>query len=574
MAEINTILNYLNSPRQLLPHHHWGALRASKRLKNDILLQLHSDLNKNIETTYAVENHIPSKKITKLYSSISHQVVKRGLRPLDNQCAPSFFNIPITKPLTPTDRQITSLVFHLTEGHWVFSIFHVKRAIRKFGLNLLKSSELLKRIEAIKNGRLRQRAEKHFIRYNMKMAGLQFGFAGEIRFKRGVELFRKSTIPFEGYFKELIRAKMATSLSQFFEGEGREYLNSKLHHTLIEAYTKSTQIDDLGFSTDAKPLFQDWKDGKPVILPTGWPGHAVEIILYKGYLIYANRGASSMKDRDPVEIYKISHPEKVTASLIKKLTFSNDPKARFFLERGLKKKLGLVLTHSLKMKGQYVGNCAWASPKAGFYGLLSLILKVENKCFTWDDASKFARTIYKLWGKEHRLSERDFISQLLISRNKTGAYFTPKEEWKFWGELLKKFCAKKYDKKIDSQFISRCIQPKKFKISDMVTPLNKIKRDKFVETLFENINLPGACLLAKTDDNRLVFHYKNGANFKIQQELIFQSKGKYILNGTNIVVQNLEDLQKALHLSYTPLYPVASHYHYSKRKRWDKVKEK
>ena len=72
---------------------------------------------------------------------------------------------------------------------------------------------------------------------------------------------------------------------------------------------------------DSKVLHARYRQNKLTIVDTGWEKHAVMIALYKGYLVYCNRGESLIPTT--LSVYKIADRSKVTLDYIAKLNDNN-----------------------------------------------------------------------------------------------------------------------------------------------------------------------------------------------------------------------------------------------------------
>lgn len=176
----------------------------------------------------------------------------------------------------------------------------------------------------------------------------------------------------------------------------------------------------------ATGVLRDLKHNKIVVIPTGWSGHRVEVVLYedrKGnrYLTHVNRGETLNVGSSDMRIYTIGKKltvEDITEILLSPRTSSNGMKATTmqFLEgklsTSMRQKLNLQDVATIKKKEQKVGNCTWANAKGGFHAALVMVL-MGKKLAEGDEAGQDvsivdvkkaieatageARKIYKGW---------------------------------------------------------------------------------------------------------------------------------------------------------------------------------
>lgn len=104
--------------------------------------------------------------------------------------------------------------------------------------------------------------------------------------------------------------KMAETLKDF--GERHASIQKKEIRRLVSLLERSR---DNGMPQDAEKILDDFNNGKPILIYSGFNGHAVAVSLSGNYLIIGNKG---MESRKPIEIFKINR-NKVTKHAIQQM---------------------------------------------------------------------------------------------------------------------------------------------------------------------------------------------------------------------------------------------------------------
>jgi hypothetical protein len=130
---------------------------------------------------------------------------------------------------------------------------------------------------------------------------------------------------------------------------------------------------------DVQSLHREFLQGKPVLIHSGFTGHAISFFLYKDHLIIGNKGSLSNR---PLEIYKIDK-NKITPAFIKGIREMGNDSWIVFSHwlTNLPSTTGAVstsLTSAIEQgypleKRQTVGNCAWESLETSLFGILAVI---------------------------------------------------------------------------------------------------------------------------------------------------------------------------------------------------------
>lgn len=199
-----------------------------------------------------------------------------------------------------------------------------------------------------------------------KLLSHSWEFNGEL-------LIDSLAIPLEGSGPRPWKEAMSESLEKF----GREYpkdMSSEEVATISSLLERATE----GYSQGEKIPHSEFQRGLPVLLPTGFNGHHVEVLIHGNYLFIANKGAAS---RIPIEMYQMD-PALMTPEAIKEILELRDKsksdyqlwldsiKKRFNLKRAPEQDL-LDVVYPYPAE-QLVGNCAWESLETAIYGLFIL----------------------------------------------------------------------------------------------------------------------------------------------------------------------------------------------------------
>lgn len=163
----------------------------------------------------------------------------------------------------------------------------------------------------------------------------------------------------EEYIHNKLQSDEMTSIRTAFESLAVIYTRASL-------YSKESGL--FVHSQDAYNLYQQ---GQILLLPTGWDGHFVNIILdpIHEYFIVANCGMRFRTLSSGANIYKIYNPSNITPELI--YSILNNIK-QIDLELTFKYQLALDKVEGLWQPDQKHGNCAWQSHEPAVEALLYL----------------------------------------------------------------------------------------------------------------------------------------------------------------------------------------------------------
>lgn len=141
-------------------------------------------------------------------------------------------------------------------------------------------------------------------------------------------------------------------------------------------------------------LYQNYKNGNTILLPTGWEGHFVVTILdsKNGYFAVSNTGMSYDGNESGSIVYKMHHPENVTPEILQTILNNEE---QFKLEYDLHYQLGLEKLYVLPEPPQTTGNCGWRSIEVAVEALAFMAL--AEKGYTSEDAQTIAHDWYLDW---------------------------------------------------------------------------------------------------------------------------------------------------------------------------------
>ena len=275
---------------------------------------------------------------------------------------------------------------------------------------------------------------------HQKMLGHRFGLDGEIS-------DGKQFLGFEGFHSFFIFPELVKSLEQYFPPYPKELTEEDIN-AIKEAFKNSWVQHPREDPTWSQPkkIVQEIQNNQLVIIPSGYPGHIVDVVIKGDYLIKCNRGSRFEGTKAGLTVYKIHNKDNLQKAvrLLKFSGFLSKIKNYFF--EGVDNDLGLEEVDHLDHKDQNVGNCSWASAKAAFRA--ALYLTFLEKGATPEQASVASRAIYKSWTKQDRLDAlKEFIENF---PNETQGIFQKQE-------VLKRIALKKQN---DSEF------------TDLISPLH------------------------------------------------------------------------------------------------------
>lgn len=200
----------------------------------------------------------------------------------------------------------------------------------------------------------------------------------------------------EGHFANYTVDAAAQTLSTYMKQmDSSHSLQSFVFEKIRSTICYSAQLADA--TNDQKvisDLYQNYKNGNTILLPTGWEGHFVVTILdsKNGYFAVSNTGMSFDGNESGSIVYKMHHPENVTPEILQTILNNED---QFKLEYDLHYQLGLEKLYVLPEPPQTTGNCGWRSIEVAVEALAFMAL--AEKGYSTEDAQTIAHDWYSDW---------------------------------------------------------------------------------------------------------------------------------------------------------------------------------
>ncbi len=204
---------------------------------------------------------------------------------------------------------------------------------------------------------------------------VQWVAAKRLALANHIENHKDSEIPFEGWYNSIFYRDIANQI----EGGDLDDLVDK--NALVKAFHKASKLP-IDIEGDAKAI----KKEKLVVLQSGWKGHHLALVFYKGYIAICNRG-DGYRGRT-VELYKIDLSQ-FTPDLLKRIVEakqSNSDVGKKFFYQTLLTELAYsqdafckaVEKLSLSSK-QEVGNCPFAGAAGAATAAMLLLATVDRR---------------------------------------------------------------------------------------------------------------------------------------------------------------------------------------------------
>lgn len=207
-------------------------------------------------------------------------------------------------------------------------------------------------------------------------------------------------IEYEGFFLEFTVGLIRDSVERFIYNFGAKQYRQQfdalkhysvaLHNAAKLARYQHYLLDINTVRNELDPLLQF----KPLLLPVGYEGHAISFIYYGQYWLKCDRG-EARKKHGSIVLYKMAHPERVTADFLKHLLYT--PSSRHFIEEELEVYLGLTPLAQLPIMGQVIGNCSWANIEASMPAYLWLLSYLQNPGDSAESFSADSLELFEFW---------------------------------------------------------------------------------------------------------------------------------------------------------------------------------
>ncbi len=220
----------------------------------------------------------------------------------------------------------------------------------------------------------------------------------------------------EGHYGLFTTALARDSLAAFLEtipDSADLSLLKEIFKSVYETYANAADYceNKLQDTTYAQALAL-YNAGKTVLLPSGWSGHFVDVIVSKTQKMYvvANSGdryvgepslqedsENEPGDNAGLIFYKFEDGDKLDEKFFKSI-LTND--ARVKLELELPMKYGMVESlFSIENPDQKYGNCGWESHRDAIEG--NLLIELLNRNVPFEQAKDQAKHMYETWDLFH-----------------------------------------------------------------------------------------------------------------------------------------------------------------------------
>jgi len=177
-----------------------------------------------------------------------------------------------------------------------------------------------------------------------------------------------------------------------------DLIKKTLFLSILNILEKSERyVDESVLSATPGNILEQIEAGEIVLLPTGWLGHAVNILFYQDYMIVCNSGQRHDLKPSGAMIYEISHPENIDETLIFNILNNH---YQVEMEYGLHYTLGLNAVHLIEFPDQTFGNCAWYSFLPAIESIL--FLKLSEIGMDVRHARTMAHDYFEEWHDFHK----------------------------------------------------------------------------------------------------------------------------------------------------------------------------
>lgn len=229
------------------------------------------------------------------------------------------------------------------------------------------------------------------------------------------------SIDLEGFYLEFTLALIQESLYRFihsYAGHRVDRHENELN-IIIQSFECAVKLRAFKhFNVDYtkhQDAINSLLDFRPLLLPVSYQSHAITFIQHENLLALCDRGVERMTD--PIKIYRVTKPEKLTKEFYTHLLYSRRH-TREYIKQELPRFLGLAPFGSLPIKHQITGNCSWANVEATVPTMLYMLL---HRTETTDSIMKFYRTWLE-WDKDRALEDwMDGFDKLSFQRQKSKA---------------------------------------------------------------------------------------------------------------------------------------------------------
>ncbi len=226
----------------------------------------------------------------------------------------------------------------------------------------------------------------------------------------------------EGHSGILTTELAAQSLQAFLKDphfDNQNSLKTEIFTSLSEIYNQAKDFALIASTEEtANKALELYDQGKTVLLPSGWDGHFIDVILSKPQLMYvvANsgdryHGESPDYNPDPagINFYRIYEPDAISPQFMYNV-LNNSVKSVLEFENAYEYGVFERIEEISRADQQY-GNCGWESHRDAVEGLI--YIELLNKNINSDEAKAIAAAYYQEWDDFHG----DFVIDRFISDN-------------------------------------------------------------------------------------------------------------------------------------------------------------
>ncbi|MBS0288277.1 MAG: ankyrin repeat domain-containing protein [Proteobacteria bacterium] len=214
----------------------------------------------------------------------------------------------------------------------------------------------------------------------------------------------------EGHSGILTTALASLSLKEFIHSADFDHadpVKADVFASLQEIYNHAKDFTLFSSTQEtANTATMLYNEGKTVLLPSGWDGHFIDVILSKPQLMYvvANSGDryhGEAPDYEPdpagINFYQIYEPEKISTQFMYNILNNTDKTTLEFenaYEYGVFERI-----EEISRDDQQFGNCGWESHRNAVEGLI--YIELLNRNIAPEQAKLLASEYYQEWDNFH-----------------------------------------------------------------------------------------------------------------------------------------------------------------------------
>ncbi|NGX58149.1 MAG: hypothetical protein K940chlam3_01054, partial [Chlamydiae bacterium] len=209
---------------------------------------------------------------------------------------------------------------------------------------------------------------------------------------------------YEGFWPDFTYPELAQSFSDFIhESNYNIDLGQEVLDEIIDTFSAIN-----GQMTD-ESLYTRYKEGKPVIIPTGWEAHSTATLIKGDTLLQCNKGGG--KTNHTISFFQGDQFKNIKQEFFGKSIYSQNhichyPDRTLRNSKEQKMLFGLslnvtleepILEESFATHSQKTGNCTWASAKLALRGMLYLAYKEKYPELLSKNIKEVVDSMFKEW---------------------------------------------------------------------------------------------------------------------------------------------------------------------------------